>query len=328
MDITQQNPSNGAQKTPAPRQAFAGALLLTGGTGFFGKSILAALARGRIPWPRRLTILSRDPAAFQATCPMLASLPFVDWLAGDIRSFTFPNVRYDAILHAATSAVTTLSDEEQTSVIREGMRHVIACARACGNPAVLFTSSGAVYGPQVAPVDETAACRPVTAYGRSKLAAEQMLLESGLDAKIARCFAFTGPYLRRDIHYAIGNFIRDACARRPIVVNGDGTPLRSYLFAEDLVDWLWTILEKGTSGCVYNVGSDRAVSIRELAETVRRVLGSPAPVVVKGRRPEPGVPPAVYVPCVDHARRDLGLSVSVGLEEAIRRSAEAGKGKE
>ena len=328
MEKTQLASSFVEKQTPTEQQAFDGALLLTGGTGFFGKSILSAFVSGQLPAPRRLTILSRDPAAFQSTYPTLARLPFVDWWAGDVRSFDFPSARYDAIIHAATSAVTTISDEEQASVIRAGTQHVIDCARACGCSRILFTSSGAVYGPQLAPVDETTPCHPVTAYGQSKLAAERLLLDSDLDVKIARCFAFTGPYLRRDIHYAIGNFIRDACARHPIVVNGDGTPLRSYLFAEDLVDWLWTILEKGASGCVYNVGSDRAVSIRELAETVRRVLGSPAPVVVKGRRPEPGVPPAVYVPCVDRARRDLGLSVSVGLEEAIRRSAEAGKGKE
>ncbi len=305
-------------------------IFVTGGTGFFGKSILARRTAGQVASAAdRYTILSRDPDAFRRDNPRFADLPCVDWVKGDVRDFAFPDGPFDAIVHAATSAVTTLPDAEQTSVILDGARHVADFAKACGCSKVLFTSSGAVYGPQSAPVSEDAACRPATAYGRGKLAAERLLLDAGLDVKIARCFAFTGPFLNRDIHYAIGNFIRDALAGRPVVVQGDGTPLRSYLFADDLVDWLFAILEKGETGRPYNVGSGHAVSIRELAETVARVL-CPAPseiphlqvprslVKVMGR--PTGAPPSVYVPVVDRARRELGLVVTVPLEEAIRKS--------
>ena len=305
-------------------------IFVTGGTGFFGKSILArrVAAPGRTASDRYM-ILSRDPDRFRRDNPRFADLPGVDWVKGDVRDFAFPDGPFDAIVHAATSAVTTLSDAEQTSVILDGARHVADFAKVCGCRKVLFTSSGAVYGPQHAPVSEDAPCRPATAYGKGKLAAEQMLLDAGLDVRIARCFAFTGPHLNRDIHYAIGNFIRDVLAGRPIVVQGDGTPHRSYLFADDLVDWLFAILEKGETGRPYNVGSDQAVSIRELAGTVARVL-RPAPseiphlqvprslVKVLGR--PTGAPPSVYVPVVERAKRELGLSVTVPLEEAIRRS--------
>lgn len=319
MENFQKCPYSGNPKTSALPQASLGALLLTGGTGFFGKSILAAWAAGRIPPPDRLTILSRNPSAFISVNPMFARLPFVDWIQGDVRSFVFPKGHYDAIIHAATSAVTTLSGAEQTSVIVEGTRHVIDCARACGGPTILFTSSGAVYGPQVTMVDELAECRPTTAYGKGKLDAEKMLLDSGLQVKIARCFAFTGRHLNRDIHYAIGNFIRDALAQCPIVIHGDGTPLRSYLHADDLVTWLFAILEKGEVGRPYNVGSDYAVSIRELAETVRHVLDSRSRIVVEST-PIAGKVPSVYVPVIARARKELGLSVAIPLESAIRYS--------
>ena len=293
-------------------------IFVTGGTGFFGKSILArrATAPGRTA-SDRYTILSRDPDRFRRDNPRFADLPGVDWLKGDVRDFAFPEGPFDAIVHAATSAVTTLSDAEQTSVILEGTRRVAAFAEACGCRKVLFTSSGAVYGPQTAPVAEDAPCRPATAYGKAKLAAERLLLDAGLDVRIARCFAFTGPHLNRDIHYAVGNFIRDALAGRPVVVRGDGTPRRSYLFADDLVDWLFAILACGETGRPYNVGSDVSVSVRELAETVARVLGG-GPVQILGRPTD--APPAVYVPVVERARRELGLSVAVPLEEAIRKS--------
>ena len=291
-------------------------IFVTGGTGFFGKSILAR--RKAAPGASDCyTILSRDPDRFRRDNPRFADLPGVSWVKGDVRDFAFPEGPFDAIVHAATCAVTTLSDAEQTRVILDGARRVAAFAKACGCRTVLFTSSGAVYGPQTVPVSEDAPCRPVTAYGKSKLAAECLLLDAGLDVKIARCFAFTGPCLNRDIHYAIGNFIRDALAGRPIVVQGDGTPWRSYLFADDLVDWLFAILEKGEIGHPYNVGSDQAVSIHALAEIVSRVLGG-GPVKVLGQ--PSGAPPSVYVPVVARARCELGLSVTIPLEEAIRKS--------
>ena len=295
-------------------------LFITGGTGFFGKSMLDL--RLRMPgagWAAtEWVVLSRDPDVFRAANPQFAKVDGVKWIAGDVRDFTFPEGRFDAIIHAATSAVTTISDEEQTSVILDGTRHVAEFAERCGCRTVLFTSSGAVYGPGTAPVDETAPCRPATAYGKGKLAAESLLLESGLDVKIARCFAFTGAYLNKDIHYAIGNFMRDCLAGNDIVINGDGTPQRSYLYADDLVEWLFAILERGEAGRPYNVGSDVAVSILELAETVRRVLGTKNDIVVKGA-PQGG-PPSVYVPEIGRAREELGLDVRIGLEEAIRLS--------
>ena len=263
-------------------------------------------------------VLSRDPDAFRAANPQFADVDGVKWIAGDVRDFAFPEGRFDAIIHAATSAVTTISVEEQTSVILDGTRHVAEFAERCGCRTVLFTSSGAVYGPGTAPVAETAPCRPATAYGKGKLAAERLLLESGLDVKIARCFAFTGPYLNKDIHYAIGNFMRDCLAGNDIVINGDGTPRRSYLYADDLVEWLFAILERGEAGRPYNVGSDEAVSIRELAERVRSALGAKNGIVVKGA--PAGGPPSVYVPEIGRAREELGLDVRIGLEEAIRRS--------
>ena len=289
-------------------------LFVTGGTGFFGKSILNHAQQGV-----QFTILSRNPAAFCAAHPDLATRHGVEWCVGDVRDFAFPEGPFDAIVHAATPASTEVPDGEMRSVIIGGAQRVIDFAKASGTPRVLFTSSGAVYGPQNAAVSETAECRPVTAYGIGKLAAERMLVEAGLDVKIARCFAFTGPHLNRGIHYAIGNFMRDCLAGKTIEINGDGTPLRSYLYADDLVEWLFAILERGESGRPYNVGSDRAVSIRELAETVRRALGAKNEIAVRGT-PVPGARPSVYVPSIERAKKELGLRVTVDLEEAIRKS--------
>ena len=201
----------------------------------------------------------------------------------------------------------------------DGARHVVDFAKAAGCSKILFTSSGAVYGPQITPAREDDACEPVTAYGKGKLAVERLLIDAGFDVKIARCFAFTGPHLNRGIHFAIGNFIQNCLDGKPIVINGNGTPLRSYLYADDLVEWLFAILERGENGRPYNVGSDRAVSIRDLAATVREALGSSSEVQVLGR----DVPGAadVYVPDISRIRRELGVEVKCDLRSAIIRTA-------
>ena len=298
---------------------------ITGGTGFFGKSMLDyRLRHPDWQWAKaEWIILSRAPERFAAEYPQLANQAGISFVEGDVRDFAFPQGPFDAIIHAATSAVTTLSDEEMTSVILDGVRHVADFARAADCKKILFTSSGAVYGPQTEPVAEERGCRPTTAYGKGKLAAERMLIDLGFCVRIARCFAFVGPHLNRKIHYAIGNFIQDCHEGQPIIMNGDGTPLRSYLYADDLVEWLFAILERGKSGRPYNVGSDHALSILELAERARRVLGTNNEIIVKGKA-EPGAKPSVYVPEIGRAQGELGLSVSVSLDEAIRRTVAQG----
>ena len=296
-------------------------IFITGGTGFFGKSMLDyRLRHPDWKWAQaEWIILSRTPERFAEAYPQLANQAGISFVGGDVRDFAFPQGPFDAIIHAATSAVTTLSDGEMTSVILDGARHLVDFAKAADCRTILFTSSGAVYGPRTEPAVESDECNPTTAYGKGKRAVEQMLVDSGLDVKIARCFAFVGPYLNRNIHYAIGNFIQDCLDGTPIVINGDGTPLRSYLYADDLVEWLFAILERGESGRPYNVGSNHALSILELAERVRRVLGTRNEIIVKGKS-EPGTKPSVYMPEIGRAQGELGLSVSVPLNEAIRRT--------
>ena len=295
-------------------------VFITGGTGFFGKSILDYLKRHQdFRTGDEWTILSRDPEKFRVrNAALLDQGRKIGFVAGDVRDFRAEG-RYDEIIHAATAAVTTLGDDEMTSTVVEGTRHVLEFAKSCGARKILLTSSGAVYGPQSAPVAEGAPCNPVTAYGKGKLAAERMCMESGLDAKIVRCFAFTGPYLNRDIHYAIGNFMRDCLAGEPIVIKGDGTPFRSYLYADDLTEWLFAVLDCGASGRPYNVGSPDGLSIRDLAERVRAALDSKNDIRVLGV-PVSGATPSVYVPDVSRAVRELGLRVTVGLTDAIRKS--------
>ena len=306
-------------------------ILLTGGTGFFGKWLLHSFLGVSKVYGADvgLTVLSRDPNRFLKTNPELCGQAGLDFITGDVRSFAVPAGRdFDFVVHAATAASAKLEQEnpdEMYSVITDGTRHILDFVQQCSVKRLLFISSGAVYGPQpptLSRVPETYDGSPVTAYGKGKKVSEQMCLEAAdgkFECVVARPFAFVGPYLPLDVHFAIGNFILDCLEKRDIVIQGDGTPLRSYLYAADLAEWLWTILLRGEHGCAYNVGSDEAISILDLARLVRTCADTRNEIIVRGKRVE-GAPPALYVPCIERARNELGLTVCYGLADAISRT--------
>jgi UDP-glucuronate decarboxylase len=202
----------------------------------------------------------------------------------------------------------------------------------------LLTSSGGVYGAQPATLDripESYLGMPDplfadNAYSVSKRLAEHLCAlygqKYGLVTVVARCFAFVGPDLPLDVHFAIGNFIRDALDRPEITVNGNGTPLRSYLYQDDLADWLLTLLEKGRPAQAYNVGSDEAISIAELAHLVRDLIAPGKMVCLKGNASADTTVRNRYVPDIDKARREFGLQVATPLADAIRLTARRGVG--
>jgi dTDP-glucose 4,6-dehydratase len=218
--------------------------------------------------------------------------------------------------------------------ITVGTRRVLDFAASAGTRRLLFVSSGAVYGaqpPELTHVNEDYrgapdSLDPRSAYGEGKRVAEWLCALAGqehnLEIPVARCFAFVGPRLPLDAHFAVGNFIRDALAGAPIHIAGDGTPFRSYLYAADLAVWLWTLLLRGSGARAYNVGSPVGLSIAEVAETVRNALGVSAPVRIASPAPAPVRFPARYVPDVTRAAQELGLRPLIDLAEGVRRTAQ------
>ena len=312
-------------------------IFMTGGTGFFGCWLVESFCHVNqaLGLRAQIVVLTRNPAGFAAKCPHLATNYAIELHTGDVRSFSFPEGDYRYVIHAATPASTQQAAKapvEILSTIIAGTERTLDFATAHGARKLLLTSSGAVYGKQ--PVDLTHVPEsyagapdpldPSDVYAEGKRIAELMCSlyrkRASLECKIARCWAFCGPHLPLDEHFAIGNFIGDVLAGRPIQIQGDGTPRRSYLYAADLAVWLWTMLFKAPALVPFNVGSAHDVSILELAQTVATTL-SPQTEIRVARQAVSGVAPPRYVPCVDRAREVLGLRQTIGLEECIRRTA-------
>jgi UDP-glucuronate decarboxylase len=243
------------------------------------------------------------------------------------------------VLHSASDSTIdrSLTLLQRYDQIVDVTRNILDLAVATGARRFLFTSSGAIYGPQLADLvaipeawsGSPPLSEPSTAYGQAKRAAEHLCAlvgeQHGLETVVSRCFAFVGPDLPLNVHFAIGNFIRDALTADAITVSGDGTPLRTYLHQSDLAHWLFTLLEHGRPGQAYNVGSDEVISIAALAHLVRDILAPDKPVHILGQ-PNPGAARNRYVPDISKAHQQLGLSVTVSLAEAIRRTGASAEG--
>ena len=324
-------------------EALRGArLFVTGGTGFFGHWLLESLlhANRELGLELRATVLTRNASAFRARAPHITGDPAMTLLEGDIRTFAFPAEPHTHILHAATDSGGQPAESpayELAESILDGTRHVLQFARFTGATRLLYTSTGAVYGRSTTLpfTPETYLGGPdplqlASSYDEAKRMAEHLCIAyahgTSLEPVIARCFAFVGPHLPLDAHFAIGNFIGSAIAGTPIHIRGDGTPRRSWLYMSDLAAWLWTLVVRGQPNRAYNVGSDEAYTIAEAARLTADTLqpnlhgASDLGIKVDGA-PDPAAPLNSYVPNITRAREELKLRVSVPLAEALRRTA-------
>lgn len=326
--------------TPAFFSRFGGArVLVTGGTGFIGSWLVQALqhANDTLTTGLELVVLTRDVARTRVRAGALFDRPDTQLIQADVGQALPPVGRFDLCLHAATDVGDpgrAGNPLQQYATIVDGTRRVLDLALAAGTRRLLLVSSGAVYGPQPAtldgiPEDYVGAPNPLApaqAYGNCKRMAEwlacayaQQAGAGALEACIARIFAVVGPGLPFDGPFAAGNFIRDTLAGRPIVIQGDGRPLRSFLYMSDLCIWLLRMLDVGRSGDAYNVGGQHAVSIAELARAVVAAAGTGTPIDIRGTA-DPATPAPRYLPDTRKARSTLDLDDYTPLDLALRKT--------
>lgn len=257
-------------------------ILVTGGTGFFGCWLLPALAylKSKLDGELNVIALSRNPTLFLSTYPELNLMGCIEFIKGDVTNFSLEGHRATHLLHmATTSAMETFGGHPQAaklSTLAAGTQHVID---TCGDhlESVLFTSSGVVYGSgHQTPMSETSpifidTSRPDSALAAGKLFAETLVAsraaELGYHFGIARCFAFAGPYLPLDLHYAFGNFIFSTMRGQACEITGTGDAVRSYMHVGDATAWLLRLLSE-PKDALFNIGSEVPISIHDLASLI------------------------------------------------------------
>jgi len=316
-------------------------ILVTGATGFVGRWLVETFSTANALYRLggRLVALSRDPGPLFEKAPHLAAAPEISWVRGNLENPDFFETGglpgdCDFVVHAAGPSSRELSESGPDGIARtvEGTRRALDYAARAGARRFLYVSSGAVYGPRpgaLGPVSEDfqgtiERADPGFAYAETKVRSEQICLSStrsqGIETVIARGFSFLGPLLPTGDKFAAGSFLGDVLRGTPIRVHSDGTSLRSYLHAGDMSAWLWTILLRGTPGRAYNVGSERAVSIAELARAAASLVEPPLPVRIEGASGASAS--SSYVPSTDRARTELGLRETVDWRESLSRTYE------
>lgn len=310
-------------------------LLVIGGSGFFGKSILDAFSRKLLnPWQvGKVIVMSRHAESLLDEATGLVG-ENVELYSADITKTDFLPAA-DYVIHAAAS--TDVRDyltrpEEEKKNIQAGTYHYCELAKKYhANSKIVYVSSGAVYGKQPENLDQLEenftsdgldGMDPGKVdYAFAKKDAEKAIVGLGLNGvsvSIARCFAFVGPWLPRDQHFAIGNFIENILEKTPIVVKANHRVYRSYMYADDLVEWLMTIVDHASTECpIYNVGSDQEVLLGDLAEKLALSYGGIADVnkITSNKIDR-------YIPSVEKASRSLGLRLKYNLDAAVQKTIE------
>jgi dTDP-glucose 4,6-dehydratase len=310
-------------------------VLLTGATGFVGTHMLESVrhARERTGADVRVVAPARNPAKLHDRLPWTKNAAWLEVPRGDVREFVMPAGAVDLVIHSANTASPAAIGADPEGIARmvvEGSTRIHELAAMAGARRMLQVSSGSVSGAHFTPSRPIAEDDPGVPLGetpgahlaRAKGDAEQALLEAakqrGPEIVFVRGFALAGPWLPLDSDFAFGNFVGAALRGGPIVVSGDGTPVRSYLYSGDMVAWLWAMLLRGVNGRPYNVGSSHAVTIGQLAHRIATLVGGA--VQVNGT-PAAGAPAHWHVPDTTRVRAELGLAETVSLDDAIVRTA-------
>lgn len=315
-------------------------VFLTGGTGFFGKWLLESFiyVNEKLDLNAKIISLSRNPELFIQAYPFYKEYTnSVRFVKGDILTYDFKkDEEIQFIIHAATAASDTLNKNNpllMMDTITLGTRNVLDFALTQPIESFLFVSSGAVYGKQplnVPNIQESDSFKidinnSKSAYSEGKRIAElycsTYFEKYNLPVKIARCFAFVGPYLPLDTHFAIGNFLNNVIKNENIVIIGDGSTTRSYMYASDLSIAIWKILLIGNNNKPYNVGVDKAYSLKEIALMLKKNYGNDVRILNNYKN----LPTNIYVPNIDALINDLDIKHFVQIEEAIQKTIKFNK---
>jgi len=232
----------------------------------------------------------------------------------------------DCVFHLAAQAGVRASWGQNFRVYTDNnvlaTQMVLESCRRADVPKVVYASSSSVYGDtDQLPMHEDAVCRPVSPYGVTKLAGEQLCRlywkNHGVPTVSLRFFTVYGPRQRPDMAFHL--FARAMQEGRPLEMYGSGAQTRDFTFVDDIVAGIVAASGDGADGAVYNLGGGSRVTLLEAIHTLERVSGLPAQV--RGAQVQAGDVKHTWAD-LSRASEALGYAPKVALEEGLRREEE------
>ena len=300
-------------------------ICLLGGGGFIGSWLVSTLNQldRYCDLKVKITIYTRDIAKASLKFPRdlynRVSLMEFDFLTGTCDLGVFDYIVNGATPTTPRPGITT--EDLYFHPTMNAIRSIIGTAQSRQNfPKVLNLSSGAVYGSQPLDISHRSEemvgeLEGVDDYQRAKYQSELELSTPDVLQVLTpispRLFAFYGPGLPINQHFAIGNFIRDGMEGRPIRILGNPNTRRSYMFPTDLVAWLLKSLVNPKVG-YFNVGSEESISMAELATLISDMTSRKGFELLN-----PEIPPSNYVPSTKLFRAAYEVRETVSLSEGL-----------
>ena len=301
-------------------------VLVTGGAGFLGSHLCERLlAEGCevICFDNLLT------GRMENVTPLLGHQRF-SFEHYDVTNHLYVAGPLDAVLHFASPASPADFERLPIQILKVGSlgtHKALGLAKAKGARFLLASTSECYGDPEVNPQPESywGNVNPIGirgVYDEAKRFAEAMTMayhrHHGVDVRIVRIFNTFGPRMQLDDGRAIPNFLCQAIRNEAITVFGDGSQTRSFCYVDDLIEGIWRLLNGAETGPM-NIGNPEEMSLLEMARTIVRITGSSSEIVFRGLPPDD---PKVRRPDISLARRALGWSPQVPVEEGLRRTAD------
>ena len=284
-------------------------LTIIGGSGFIGKSFIDAYQKGNLKKfkIKGINILSRSPQKIRKE--MGKSFKGIKIFRGDISNLkNLP--KSELIIYASEPANIQIYSKKIVTKYNNAIKNFYELSKKNKYSKILYISSGSVYGKNIKK-------KKYRYYNDVKKFSENIikkLSKRSVKTSIARCFSFVGPYLPLTSNYAIGNFILDGFSKKKINVKANSKVYRSYLFSDDLINWLVKINLNSNKSCpVYNVGSNKKIEIKDLAKMIGNIFSKE----IKTKKNINNKKIDLYVPNINKIKKKLNVEITYNLKEAI-----------
>ena len=298
-------------------------LLVIGGSGFFGKSILDFFSRN-ISFKKKIKniiVLSRKSLDYKITKEVKKSYKFKKINANILNVKKLPNADY--VIYCAL-----LNNYKNDHLALK--RYIALAKKYHSTSKILYISSGAVYGKQSINIKKLRESFSISKknknldfknknknqYSILKKRNEKIfkkLQNYGIKISIARCFAFVGQFLPRNSNYAVGNFIDSILKNRDIFIKSNYNVFRSYMYADDLVRWLIKIVENSKINCpTYNVGSENTVDIHKFGSILAKKYNLNCSTTKINKKKYD-----MYVPSTNKIKKELNLITKFNSLQAV-----------